>query len=249
MLGRRSPPSSPASADGPGRRPAALAPAPPARPIASPQQRPVDQGGAVQRDEDVAARLDAELGRRRRRRESALRARPGCRSSCCRRSGSAPPGSPRRAGCRSASGLWMKSWSASWSVTIRLISSGIVRSKLRRPASMWATGISSLAAVSAAARVELTSPGTTTRSGRSATQDRLQPLHHPRRLLGVAARADLEHVVGRRHAELLEEDLRHQPVVVLAGVDDRVIGPPGIRARRAAITGAVLTKLGRVPTT
>ena len=34
---------------------------------------------------------------------------------------------------------------------------------------MWATGIPSLAAVSAAARVELTSPGTITRSGRSAT--------------------------------------------------------------------------------
>ena len=53
-------------------------------------------------------------------------------------------------------------------------------------------------------------------------QHRLEPLHHPRRLLGVAAGADLEHVVGRGHAQLLEEDLRHQPVVVLAGVDDRV---------------------------
>jgi large subunit ribosomal protein L35 len=40
----------------------------------------------------------------------------------------------------------------------------------------------------------------------------------------MGARPDLEHVVGRRHAELLEEDLRHQTVVVLAGVDDRVGG-------------------------
>ena len=80
-------------------------------------------------------------------------------------------------------------------------------------------------------------------------QDRLEALHRPRRLLRVAARADLEHVVGRRHAELLEEDLRHQPVVVLAGVDDRVPAL-GQRARAAPpITGAVLTKFGRVPTT
>jgi hypothetical protein len=53
-------------------------------------------------------------------------------------------------------------------------------------------------------------------------QHRLQPLHRPRRHLGMAAGADLEHMVGGGNAELLEEDLRHQPVVVLAGVDDRV---------------------------
>ena len=52
-------------------------------------------------------------------------------------------------------------------MTIRLISSGIVRSKLRSPDSTWPTGIPSRAAQSAAARVELTSPGTRTRSGRS----------------------------------------------------------------------------------
>ncbi len=52
---------------------------------------------------------------------------------------------------------------------------------------------------------------------------RLQPLHRARRLLGVGAGADLEHVIGRGHAELLEEDLRHRPVVVLAGVDDHVV--------------------------
>ena len=53
---------------------------------------------------------------------------------------------------------------------MRLISSGIVRSKLRRPASTCAIGISSFAATSDAAIVELTSPTTTTRSGRSARQ-------------------------------------------------------------------------------
>ncbi len=50
-------------------------------------------------------------------------------------------------------------------MTIRFSSSGIVRSKLRRPDSTWATGICIFAAVRAAATVELTSPGTITRSG------------------------------------------------------------------------------------
>ena len=43
-------------------------------------------------------------------------------------------------------------------MTRRLISSGMVRSKLRRPASTWASGICSLAATRAAATVEFTSP-------------------------------------------------------------------------------------------
>ena len=69
------------------------------------------------------------------------------------------------------------------SATIRLTSSGIVgrscagRTRRGRPGSPAST------AVSAAARVELTSPGTITRSGRSATQHRLEALHHPRGLL------------------------------------------------------------------
>ena len=57
-----------------------------------------------------------------------------------------------------ASGLVANSRSASRSVTIRLISSGIVRSKLRSPASTWASGMPSFAATRAAATVELTSP-------------------------------------------------------------------------------------------
>ena len=100
---------------------------------------------------------------------------------------------------------------------------------------MWATGISSLAAVSAAARVELTSPGTITQVRALGVQHRLDPLHHAGRLLGMGAGADLEHVIGRRHAQLLEEDLRHHPVVVLTGVDDRVAetrGSAGASPRR-----------------
>ena len=69
-----------------------------------------------------------------------------------------------------ASSLWRKRHSAKRSATIRFTSSGIVRSKLRRPDSMWATGIPIFTAVSAAARVELTSPGTITRSGCSSSR-------------------------------------------------------------------------------
>ncbi len=68
-----------------------------------------------------------------------------------------------------ASSLWRKRYSANSSATIRLTSSGIVRSKLRRPDSTWASGMPILTAVSAVARVELTSPGTITRSGRSSS--------------------------------------------------------------------------------
>ena len=51
----------------------------------------------------------------------------------------------------------------------RLTSSGIERSKERRPASTWASGIRRWAQARAAARVELTSPGTITSSGASAS--------------------------------------------------------------------------------
>jgi len=46
----------------------------------------------------------------------------------------------------------------------------------------------------------------------------LYPFHHPRGLHGMAGRAHAEHVLGRRHIELLEEDVGHQTVVVLTGV-------------------------------
>jgi len=60
--------------------------------------------------------------------------------------------------------------SDSLSVTTLLISSGIVRSKLLKPASTWATLRPSLAATSEQAKVELTSPTTTIQSGLSFRQ-------------------------------------------------------------------------------
>ena len=52
-------------------------------------------------------------------------------------------------------------------------------------------------------------------------QDRLDPLHHPRGLHGMAGGADVEQVVGRGDVELLEEDVGEELVVVLAGMDER----------------------------
>jgi hypothetical protein len=44
--------------------------------------------------------------------------------------------------------------------------------------------------------------------------------HHPGGLFAVACRPDAERDIGARHAELLEEDLRHGLVVVLLGVNE-----------------------------
>src|SRR5204863_5018944 len=83
--------------------------------------------------------------------------------------------------------------------------------------------MASWAAVSAAASVELTSPETITRPGdswRSTDSRRCMA----RGLLAVASRADAQEVVWSRHAEVVEEHLGHQPVVVLAGMDHDVPG-------------------------
>ena len=124
-----------------------------------------------------------------------------------------------------------------------------MRSKLRRPDSTCASGICAWAAAIAAARVELTSPGTITRSGDSSLEHGLERSITRAVCCACDARPDAEHVVGLRHAELLEEDLGHHPVVVLAGVDDARGARPAAASRSAAMTGAILTKFGRVPTT
>ncbi len=66
-------------------------------------------------------------------------------------------------------------------------------------------------------------PGNHDQVGRIGDQQRLEALHDLGGLLGVGAGADLEHVVRGGNAELLEEDFRHQAVVVLAGVDDHLL--------------------------
>ena len=123
-------------------------------------------------------------------------------------------------GSRSASALGVNNRSESRSVSTRLISSGIVRSQLRSPASTCATRTPSLPATSAQARVELTSPTTTTQSGCSRDHYALERQHDPRRLLGVRPAADAEVDVRFGHSQIAEERLRHRVVVMLPGVNE-----------------------------
>ena len=66
-------------------------------------------------------------------------------------------------------------------------------------------------------------PGHHHQVGRVRDQQRFEAFHHLGGLLGVGAGADLEHVVGRGNAELFEEDLGHQAVVMLARMDDHLL--------------------------
>ena len=96
--------------------------------------------GRWMRGDRVGARAGRGAARMPRRRRTGRGSPAACRSSGCRRSGSARPGCPRGE-VVDALGDWSRTAARdSRSVTRRLISSGIVSSKLRRPASTWATG-------------------------------------------------------------------------------------------------------------
>ena len=76
-----------------------------------------------------------------------------------------------------------------------------------------------MAAVNAAARVEFTSPTTTTRSGRSlASTGSSATITSAIWRIGEPC-VGAQVVVGLRQAEILEEDVAHGTVVVLTGVD------------------------------
>ena len=96
----------------------------------------------------------------------------------------------------------------------RLRSSGIDQSPLRKPDSMWQTVIPRLAAATAPASVELTSPATTTSSGCKFTEDALQ------RRQGILGRSSVELDVRPGQRELREENVLHDRVVVLARVNE-----------------------------
>ena len=119
----------------------------------------------------------------------------------------------------------------------RLCSSGIVSSKLRSPASRWATGTWSLTAASAAASVELTSPATTTRSGGSSSRS----FSTATSVRAVCSPCDPEptprKLVGLRHPELVEEHLRHALVVVLARVHQAQLDLGGLLLERPVDRG------------
>ena len=120
------------------------------------------------------------------------------------------------------------STSATWSVSTRLISSGMPRSKLRSPASTCATGTPFFTATSVQASVELTSPTTTTQDGLEVVDDRLETAHHLGGLHRVRTGAHLEVEVGPRQAQVSEELVAHVGVVVLAGVDEDVRQAVGV---------------------
>ena len=83
----------------------------------------------------------------------------------------------------------------------------------------------SFTATSVAASVELTSPGTITRSGRSSIEDRLDALHHARGLHGWLAEPTPSMWSGTGTPSSSRKQLGHHPVVVLAGVDQDVAPP------------------------
>ncbi len=145
----------------------------------------------------------------------------------------AASGTPSRRRLSTASSQCTSRSSARRSVMMRLISSGIVRSPERRPASRCATGTPSLAAARVAPSVELTSPGTTMAAGGSGASTASTPRDDGGGLRGLRARADAE-VVGRlRQAELLQERAGQRAVVVLARVQD-LDGDVGLRAQGVA---------------
>ena len=132
-------------------------------------------------------------------------------------------GSPSASSVSVASVDGVSSRLANRSVTIRLISSGIVRSSLRSPASTCAMRMPSFAATIADAMVELTSPYTTSQSGLMRHQHRLDALDDARGLHRMRARAHGQILVGRGDAEITKEVGGHAVIVVLSGVHDDLL--------------------------
>ena len=129
-----------------------------------------------------------------------------------------------------------------------MISSGIVMSKLRSPASTCATGTFSFAAARAAAERRVHVADDDDEVGPLGLQHPLHADHHRRRLRRVRAALAGQLVIGARQRQLLEEHPRHGVVGVLAGVDEALLDRPGARAA-AGISAAIFVKFGLVPTT
>ena len=155
---------------------------------------------------------------------------------------------PSRARLSVASGLCVKHQREIWSVRTRLISSGIVRSKLRSPASRCAIGMPSFDGGECTGQRRVDVSRDDQRQRTHVVENLLDALECPASLGPVASRPDVQLVVGRADPQLAQEDLRHLGVVMLAGVDDQMIerDPPGAASRRSS--GAIFTKFGRAPT-
>ena len=122
-----------------------------------------------------------------------------------------------------ASGEWVNSRSATASVRSRLVSSGIVRSKLRRPCLHVADPLIELARDERCGQRRVDIAGDEHDVRRQLDEHRLEALHHARGLNGVSARTNVERVIRSADSELLEEDPGHRVVVVLAGMHEHVL--------------------------
>ena len=186
----------------------------------------VDERAAGAASRGRSRRADAQLAPGGGARAPRRRSPSACRSSCCRRTRSGSRSMPSARGCRAAFSEWVSSSCERWSVSLRLCSSGIAQSNERRPASRWQTGICSLTAASAPASVELMSPGTTTRSGRSSWNTCSRPVSaravcSPCRPSGPrAARA------GAAAGSSAKKTSLDRRVVVLARVDQPLLDGP-----------------------
>ena len=132
-------------------------------------------------------------------------------------------GHPSASRLSRASGEWMKrSWETR-SATMRLISSGIVLSNERRAGFDVADRDQELRRGQGRRHRRVHVARDEDDVGLGLEQHRLEALHDRGRLLRVRSRADAERVVRLADAELLEEDLGHLAVVVLARVDEHVL--------------------------
>ncbi len=172
-----------------------------------------------------------------------------CRSSRCRRSGSFSSAIPSRRRFTLPDSSVVNRRSAIASVSMRLISSGIVRSKLRSPASTCATANTEFRRDQRArdGRVHVADHEDDVRP--PLEQDLLEGHHDRGGLHGVGCRAHPEVHVRARNTQLLEEDLRHL-LRRSAGRYARA----GARCAPAAAfmasdDGAIFMKFGRAPTT
>ena len=145
---------------------------------------------------------------------------------------------------------WASSTELRWSVSLRLCSSGIAGSKLRRPASTWATGMPSFDGGERAGERRVDVAGDDDeirrRSSRSALDARRARVRSARR--GCPSPTPRK-TSGAAKPELGEEDVGHLRVVVLPGVDEQLRRRSARSASSARSTGAAFMKFGRAPTT
>ena len=238
--------ASSACADEPERRPAARGRCARVRSTTA-EQRPVDERRAVQRHEHVTRRA---RGRARRRRPSSRNAalgwRRACRSSRCRRSGSALASIPSRA--RFSTRLVRVDEEEVRDLVgedaVDLLRHGAVEAA--QPGLDMGDRDAELRRDERGGQRRVDVAGHEARGRARSPSDRLE--RSMTRAVCSRVRAGADPAGGRAAACRARRRRRPtSPVVVLAGVheDVRARQPPP----RAAMTGAIFTKFGRAPTT